>query len=182
MQIETTPIKDLLILTPRIFTDDRGYFFESFNNEVFKKNNLHYHFIQDNQSYSSYATLRGLHFQKGEYAQAKLVRAVVGQVLDVVVDLREDSPTFGKSFSIILDDQSQKQLLIPRGFAHGFVVLSTNAMFSYKVDNFYNKESEAGIIFNDNALAIDWMIPERDIILSDKDKKLGSFHDLYPRA
>lgn len=182
MHIESTPIKDLLVLTPRVFNDDRGYFFESFNQETFSKNNLDYKFIQDNQSYSSYGTLRGLHLQKGEYAQAKLVRAVVGKVLDVVVDLRNNSETFGKTFSIILDDKSQKQLLIPRGFAHGFVVLSANAMFSYKVDNFYNKESEAGIIFNDKNLAIDWMIPEGDIILSDKDKKLGSFYDLYPRA
>lgn len=182
MNIEKTPIKDLLIITPRVFSDDRGYFFESFNQEVFLKNGLSYNFIQDNQSYSSYGTLRGLHMQLGVHAQAKLVRAVVGEVLDVVVDLREDSETFSQSFSIILDDKSQKQLLIPRGFAHGFVVLSSNAMFAYKVDNFYNKESEAGIIYNDKKLAIDWMIPDSDIILSDKDKTLGSLDDLYPRA
>lgn len=181
MIIEQTPIKDLLVLTPRVFQDDRGYFFESYNRANFLNNELDYSFIQDNQSYSSYGTLRGLHLQKGEHAQAKLVRAVIGEVLDVAIDLRKDSPTFGKSFSIILDDKAQKQLLIPRGFAHGFVVLSEHAMFQYKVDNFYNKESEDGIIYNDVNLNIDWKIPPTDIILSDKDKKLGSFNDLCNR-
>ncbi len=167
---KTTPIADLLIFEPKIYADDRGYFFESYNKEIFSNANINCEFVQDNQSCSEYSVLRGLHFQIGESAQAKLVRVLHGKVLDVAVDLRTNSKTFGKYFSIELSDQNQKQLFIPRGFAHGFVVLSANAIFSYKCDNFYNPKAEAGIKFNDPDLAIDWQIPSSDIIINQRDQ------------
>jgi len=176
MIVEKTYIDGLLIITPKVFEDDRGYFFESYNKSIFQKETgLNIEFVQDNESKSSYGTLRGLHYQRGEFAQAKLVRVLSGTVLDIAVDIRENSPTYGKYFSIELSDTNKKQLFIPRGFAHGFVVLSEEAVFSYKCDNYYNKESEGGIIYNDKNIGIDWQIPESDFILSAKDKANPKF-------
>ena len=149
MTVETTFIKDLLVLTPAIFEDERGYFFESYSEASFVKNGLSYTFIQDNQSFSKKGVIRGLHFQKAPYAQAKLVRVLQGEILDVAVDLRKDSATYGMSFSILLSAENKKQVLVPKGFAHGFSVLSANAIVSYKVDDVYHKESESGILYND---------------------------------
>ena len=174
MKVTQTGIKDLLILEPKVFKDNRGYFFESFNKKNFDDLNINSDFIQDNQSFSSYGTIRGIHLQKGEYSQSKLVRVLQGEVLDVAVDLRPGSLTFGHHFSIILNDKLQNQLYVPRGFGHGFSVLSETAIFSYKCDNFYNKESEDGIIFNDSDLNIDWKIPEERALISEKDHQLGS--------
>ena len=178
MQIEKTPLKDCLIIKPRVFEDDRGSFFESFNEDTFKKETgLEVNFIQDNQSISKKGALRGLHLQKGEHAQAKLVRVVKGEVMDVVVDLREDSETFGDTFSIILNEQNNHQLFVPRGFAHGFITISEEVIFAYKCDNYYNKESEAGIIYNDETLNIDWHLPKEQLILSEKDQELPTFKE-----
>ena len=174
MTIITTPIKDLLILEPRVFEDDRGYFYETFNNKTFKENGLDYTFVQSNESYSTYGTIRGLHFQKGEYAQAKLVRVVEGEVLDVAVDLREESDTYGMHFAIKLSGENKKQLLIPRGFAHGFSVLSETAIFSYQCDNYYNKNSEGGINYADPFLDIDWLVDKNKIAISVKDMDLNT--------
>jgi dTDP-4-dehydrorhamnose 3,5-epimerase len=170
MKVTETKLKDCFIIEPSVFEDDRGYFFESFNRKsFFEKTGLDVDFVQDNQSKSSYGVLRGLHFQKGEHAQAKLVRVLSGKVLDVAVDLREDSPTYKQCFSIELSAANKKQLFVPRGFAHGFVVLSEEAEFFYKCDNFYNKASEGGIIYNDSGLGIDWMVDPRQLTISDKD-------------
>lgn len=166
-----TGFKDLFVLEPRVHGDARGYFLESYNKNVFQSLGLDYSFVQDNESLSSYGTLRGLHFQIGTSAQAKLVRAVAGRVLDVVVDLRENEPTFGKHFKVELSSENKKQLLVPRGFAHGFVVLSEKALFQYKVDNFYDPAADRGIAFDDTSLGIDWTIPAEQLLLSDKDKK-----------
>jgi dTDP-4-dehydrorhamnose 3,5-epimerase len=172
MRIEETPLKDCHIIHDTVFTDERGYFFESFNAKRFEEaTGINVQFVQDNQSSSTYGVLRGLHFQTGAYAQAKLVRVLEGSVLDVVVDLRKYSPGFGKSFLIELTANNHKQLYIPRGFAHGFLVLSDKAVFFYKCDNFYNKESEVGIKYNDPDLKINWRLPEKDLVLSEKDKK-----------
>lgn len=171
MKVEQTPLKDCFIIHNRVFRDERGYFFESFNKKTFlEQTGLEVDFVQDNQSRSQYGVLRGLHFQKGDHAQAKLVRVLEGKVLDVAVDLREDSPSFGKSFSLELSDNSDTQLFVPRGFAHGFVVLSEFATFFYKCDNYYNKPSEGGLAYNDPDLAIDWKIDPADVILSEKDQ------------
>tara|TARA_R110002124_G_scaffold54821_2_gene155601 strand:+ start:10878 stop:11438 length:561 start_codon:yes stop_codon:yes gene_type:complete len=176
--IETqTGIKDLIVIKPTVFTDSRGYFFESYNKQKYLELGIKADFVQDNQSYSKYGSIRGLHFQKGEYAQAKLVRVVQGSVLDVAIDLRVDSETFGKSFSIKLSGENKLQVFIPKGFAHGFSVLSKNAIFEYKCDNFYNKNSESGILFNDLELNIDWQILLDNQVVSDKDKELPSFND-----
>lgn len=172
-----TPLADLMLITPQVFEDDRGYFFESYNQEKFQGAGLEYTFIQDNQSYSEHGTIRGLHFQKGQAAQAKLVRVLAGSVLDVAVDIRPESPTFGKHFSIELSEDNKKQLLVPRGFAHGFSVLSKTAVLSYKCDNGYDKASEGSIIYNDKDLNIDWRVPENKVILSSKDKEAPSFKD-----
>lgn len=172
-----TSIKDLVIFEPRVFEDSRGYFFESYNKNVFKEVGIHQEFVQDNQSFSARGTIRGIHFQTGIHAQAKLVRVLEGEVLDVAVDLRPESPTFGKHFSILLSSENKKQLYLPRGFGHGFSVLSETAIFSYKCDNFYNKEAEAGIKFDDRDLAIDWKIPTSDATVSEKDIILPSFND-----
>ena len=153
-----TELEGVYILEPRVFTDSRGYFFESYNEQEFKNNGLNYTFVQDNQSFSKYGTIRGLHFQKGEHAQAKLVRVISGEVLYVSVDIRRNSPTYGKHVAVKLSGENQKQLLIPRGFAHGFSVLSDTAVFTYKCDNFYCKEAEGGLCVNDPALGIDWQI------------------------
>lgn len=180
MIIEETYLKGCIVLKPTIYKDNRGSFFESFNNDLFKKSTgISANFVQDNESRSSKGVLRGLHFQKGDYAQAKLVRVVRGSVLDVCVDIREESKTFGKSFSIILDDKECKQLFIPRGFAHGFLVLEQDTIFSYKCDNYYNKSSEGGIVYNDKTLNINWGLPENQIKLSEKDKQLPSFENLF---
>jgi dTDP-4-dehydrorhamnose 3,5-epimerase len=171
MTVEATSLKDCFIIHDTLFEDDRGYFFESFNKKIFEQQTgLNINFVQDNQSSSVYGVLRGLHFQKGVHAQAKLVRVLQGKVLDVAVDIRKNSPTFGKHVAVELSENSHTQLFLPRGFAHGFVVLSPQAVFFYKCDNYYNREAEGGIIYNDKDLAIDWRISEADIILSEKDK------------
>jgi dTDP-4-dehydrorhamnose 3,5-epimerase len=179
MEIQETGLKDCLILKPRVFEDARGYFFESFNQNAFEeKTGFSGKFVQDNQSYSSYGVIRGLHAQDGEWAQAKLVRVLQGEVLDVAVDARPDSPTYGKHFSLRLSAENNLQLYIPRGFLHGFSVLSETATFFYKCDNFYNKASELGVAYNDPQLNIDWQIPVERAAISDKDLILNSFASL----
>lgn len=179
MVIEETYLKDCFVITPKVFEDERGYFFESFNQKTFEaETGLKVNFVQDNQSKSSKGVLRGLHFQIGEHAQAKLVQVIKGKVLDVCVDIRKESPTFGKQFSLILDEVDRKQLYIPRGFAHGFVVLENDTIFSYKCDNFYKKAFEAGIIFNDEDLKIDWGFSKETLLISEKDLSLPSFKEL----
>ncbi|HBO59289.1 MAG TPA: dTDP-4-dehydrorhamnose 3,5-epimerase [Alphaproteobacteria bacterium] len=177
MPFISTKIKDVVIFEPRIFTDDRGYFFETYNEKLFNDNGITAKFVQDNQSKSSYGVIRGLHFQKGAHAQAKLVRVLQGSVLDVAVDLRKGSETYGKHVAVELSDVNNLQLFIPRGFAHGFSVLSRTAVFAYKCDNLYCKESEGGIDCNDPDLGIDWQIPAEDRILSEKDKLHPLFKD-----
>jgi dTDP-4-dehydrorhamnose 3,5-epimerase len=178
MEIKETPIKDLLIVQPRVFKDERGYFFESYNEQIFFDLGITANFVQDNQSFSTYGTLRGMHLQKGDHAQAKLVRVIKGEVLDVAVDLRENSPTYKEHYSILLSESNQTQFFVPRGFAHGFVVLSKEAIFQYKVDNYYNKSSESGFIYNDEEIGIDWKIDEKHIQLSSKDKILPPFGEM----
>ncbi len=175
MPFTDTPIPDLFVFEPNIFEDARGYFFESFNTAIFAEKNINTNFVQDNQSKSSYGVLRGLHYQLDPFAQAKLVRVISGEVLDVAVDVRKGSPTFGQHFGIILSAENKKQLYIPRGFAHGFVVLSETAEFFYKCDNFYSKEHDAGILYNDETLNIDWKINPADIKVSEKDANLPTF-------
>ncbi|MBR0313820.1 MAG: dTDP-4-dehydrorhamnose 3,5-epimerase [Bacteroidales bacterium] len=176
MEIIKTDIEGVLILKPHIFGDARGYFYESYNKKLLSDLAPEIpEFVQDNQSYSTYGVVRGLHFQKAPYAQAKLVRVVSGKVLDVAVDLRAGSPTFGKHVSVELSGENHLQFFIPEGFAHGFSVLSHEVVFQYKCSRFYNKESEGGIIFNDPALGIDWGIPQKDMILSPKDKVHPTF-------
>ncbi len=170
MKISKTAIDGVVIIEPQVFEDERGYFFESYNQAKMEEAGLHYNFIQDNQSKSSYGVVRGIHFQKGEYAQAKLVRVLEGTVLDVAVDLRKNSPTFGKYVAVELSAENKKQLMIPRGFGHGFAVLSKTAVFAYKCDNVYNKASEGGIRFNDPDIGVDWKINPDEAILSEKDK------------
>ncbi len=171
-----TPLKDLKIFEPRIFPDDRGYFYESYNQKNFLTENIPCNFVQDNQAFSSYGVVRGLHFQYGEHSQAKLVSVLHGAVLDVVMDLRNDSATFGKVYSIELTAENKRQLYVPRGFAHGYSVLSDTALFYYKCDNFYNKAAEGGINLMDSNLAIDWRVPTNEMIISDKDKVLENFN------
>lgn len=173
MQIEQTSLKDCFIIKPTVFADHRGYFFESFNRKTFfDLTGIEVDFVQDNQAKSNYGILRGLHFQKGEHAQAKLVRVLQGKVLDVVVDLRPESPTYKQFFTIELSAENQLQLYVPRGFAHGYSVLEDNTVFFYKCDNYYNKESEGGILYSDPTLNIDWKLSQEAIQLSDKDKVL----------
>ncbi len=179
MNVVETKLKGCFIIKPTVFKDERGFFFESYNQKKFNEAiGTKVNFVQDNESFSLRGVLRGLHFQKGEFAQAKLVRVVKGNVLDVVVDIRPNSNTFGKHVSIELSEENKKQLFIPRGFAHGYVVLSDTAIFSYKCDNFYNKASEGGIIYNDDTLNIDWKFKESDFIISEKDLLLPSFKQL----
>lgn len=179
MRIEKTKLEGCYIIHDTIHGDDRGYFFESFNKKTFlDATGITVDFVQDNQSKSQRGVLRGLHFQHGEYAQAKLVRVLEGKVLDIAVDLRKSSPTFGEHISLELSEDSHTQFFIPRGFAHGFAVLSESAVFFYKCDNLYNKASENGIIYNDSDLKIDWQLHESEMILSDKDKKLPSFKEV----
>lgn len=171
MNFIATKLEGCFVIEPKIITDERGYFMESFNENTFQNGiNQKVHFVQDNQSYSSKGVLRGLHYQTGEHAQAKLVRVLQGEVLDVAVDIRPDSPTFGQYESVYLSAENQKQFFVPRGFAHGFLVLSETAIFFYKCDNFYNKESEGGIIYNDKTININWSFPMSDLIISEKDK------------
>jgi len=171
-----TSIKDLFIIEPEVYKDDRGYFMESFKENWFKKEFPDIKFIQDNESKSTYGILRGLHFQTPPFSQTKLVRVVKGKVLDVAVDLRKESQTYGEFESIVLSDENKKQFLVPKGFAHGFLVLSKVAIFSYKVDNIYSKEHDSGIIWNSKDLSIDWKISTDHIKVSEKDNNLQSFN------
>jgi dTDP-4-dehydrorhamnose 3,5-epimerase len=178
MRATETKLSGCFVIEPNVFKDDRGYFFESYNQDKFeaaigKKVN----FIQDNEAFSSYGVLRGLHFQTGSYAQAKLVRVLQGTVVDVAVDLRKESDTFGQYFAIELSAENKLQLFVPRGFGHGYAVLSDTAAFAYKVDNTYSKENEGGIVWNDKSLNIDWKIAEADVLLSDKDKVLPTLEE-----
>ncbi len=178
MKVETTGFEGLLLLTPSVFSDDRGYFFESYNRETHSKAGLDFQWVQDNQSHSKHGVIRGLHFQNAPFAQTKLVRALQGEILDVVVDLRKGEPTYGKSFSVILTAENKKQLLVPKGFAHGFSVLSHSADVMYKCDALYNKQSESGLIFNDPSLQIDWKLSAGEMIVSEKDLVLPAFDNI----
>ena len=179
MTVEETKLKGCFIIHDTVFPDPRGYFFESFNQKTFESlTGLNISFVQDNQSKSSKGVLRGLHFQQGEHAQAKLVRVLEGKVMDVAVDLRKDSPTFGQHVAVELDTENHLQFFVPRGFAHGFIVLSERAVFFYKCDNYYNKASEGGILYNDDTLGIDWQMDESELLLSDKDKELHKLNDI----
>jgi dTDP-4-dehydrorhamnose 3,5-epimerase len=178
MEVLKTNLQDCFLIEPKVFKDARGYFFETFNQQKFNEAiGQNIQFVQDNESMSSKGVLRGLHYQKGEFSQAKLVRVVKGSVLDVVVDIRQHSPTFGKHYSVVLSEDNKKQLFIPKGFAHGFLVLEDHTIFSYKCDNLYHKPSERGIIYNDPTLNIDWGINTDVLILSDKDQLLPNFED-----
>lgn len=177
MNITEVGIEGLMVIEPRVFHDARGYFFESYNKEAFEAKGLAYDFVQDNQSFSCRGTVRGLHMQKGEHAQAKLVRAIRGHIRDVVVDLRPGSSTFGHQYVIDLTDENRLMLMIPRGFAHGFSVLSESAEFGYKCDNFYCREAEVGIRFDDRDLAIDWGIGPGGVIASGKDRELPAYKE-----
>lgn len=170
MKIIETAIEDVVIIEPRLFKDERGYFFESFSQREFEEKIRKISFVQDNESKSSYGVLRGLHFQKPPYAQNKLVRVIKGAVLDVAVDIRKGSPTFGKHVAVELTEENHLQLFIPRGFAHGFSVLSQEVIFQYKCDNFYAPQSEGALAWDDSDLNINWRIPTNQIILSEKDK------------
>lgn len=172
MQVEKTFLEDLIIIKPIVFEDDRGYFFESYNKNKIDCLGFDIDFVQDNQSFSRRGTLRGLHYQNPPFAQIKLIRVLEGEVLDVVVDIRKDSITYGKSFSIILSAENKKQLLVPQGFAHGFSVISETACVMYKCDQFYNKASEGGIRYDDPSLNIDWGMDLKDAIVSEKDQIL----------
>ena len=172
-----TEIEGVWIIEPKVFNDALGYFMEAFKEGEFRANIGNVHFVQDNESKSSFGVLRGLHYQKGEYSQAKLVRVIKGKVLDVAVDLRQSSPTFGKYVSVELSEENKRQFLIPRGFAHGFLVLSEEAIFTYKVDNGYAPEAEASIRFNDETVGIDWPVAESQLLLSEKDGHAVSFKD-----
>ena len=172
-----TEIDGVWVIEPKVFADARGYFMETFKEEEFKARVGDVHFVQDNESKSSFGVLRGLHYQKGEYSQAKLVRVIKGKVLDVAVDLRKSSPTFGKYVSIELSEENKRQFFIPRGFAHGFLVLSDEAIFTYKVDNVYAPQAEASIRYNDATIGIDWPIPTEQLLLSEKDGHGVSFQD-----
>lgn len=175
MIIEYSPIPDLVVLMPSVFDDERGYFFEAYNKNTLSDLGIHIDFVQDNQSYSKRGTLRGLHYQNPPFAQTKLVRVLHGEIMDVAVDLRKESPTFGQHFGILLSSENKKQLLIPQGFAHGFAVLSETAVVLYKCDQYYNKQSEGGIRFNDISLSIDWGIDLDSAIVSEKDLILPDF-------
>jgi dTDP-4-dehydrorhamnose 3,5-epimerase len=170
-----TELEGLFIFEPQVFEDERGFFFESYNERLFQQHHLSVVFIQDNQSFSHYGVIRGLHFQREPHGQSKLIRVLLGTILDVVVDIRRDSPTFGRSLSIELSSENKKQLFIPKGFAHGFSVLSPTADVMYKCDAFYHKESENGIVYNDPSLGIDWQVPQENQIISPKDLKLPGF-------
>ncbi|MEO6288989.1 MAG: dTDP-4-dehydrorhamnose 3,5-epimerase [Ginsengibacter sp.] len=173
MAFETTDFPGLLVYTPQVFGDNRGYFFESYNQKIFSAEGIEINFIQDNQAGSSYGVIRGLHYQVNPYAQTKLIRVLSGRIIDVAVDIRQNSPTYGKAFTIELSAENKKQLLIPKGFAHGYSVISESAEVTYKCDTFYNKQSEGGIFWNDPSLQINWKVPLGSEIISEKD-------ELYP--
>ena len=178
MQVFDTKLEDVKIIEPDVFEDKRGFFIESYSEEKYKKLGIDFNFVQDNHSLSVEAgVVRGLHFQRGDAAQTKLIQVVTGEVLDVVVDLRKGSPTYGQWESFILSEHNKRQLLVPRGFAHGFATLTPNVNFMYKCDNYYNAEADAGIAFNDKDLAIDWQIDLSKAIISEKDKKLPTFKE-----
>ncbi|WP_407425944.1 dTDP-4-dehydrorhamnose 3,5-epimerase [Arcticibacter sp.] len=179
MEIITTLLEGCVIIKPAVFPDERGYFYESFNEQRFnQKLGLDVHFVQDNQSASGYGVLRGLHYQQGDHAQAKLVRVISGEVLDVAVDLRAGSATYGQHYSVLLSAENKLQFFVPRGFAHGFVVLSETAEFFYKCDNYYNKASEGGLHYADPALNIDWQVPTDQLLVSEKDQVLPHLDQL----
>lgn len=179
MKVEATNLSDCYVVTPTIFKDSRGCFFESFNQKQFKAlTNIDFDIVQTNQSISSKGVLRGLHFQKEPYAQAKLVRVIKGSVIDVCVDLRKDSKTYGQHFSVKLTSENNKQLFVPRGFAHGFITLEDDTIFCYQCDNFYNKSSEGGIIYNDPQLNIDWSMNFDELIVSEKDLELPNLETI----
>lgn len=177
MQIIPTALEGVVIIEPRVFHDDRGYFFEVWNQREFDERVRPVHFVQDNQSKSTYGVVRGLHYQRGRHAQGKLVRVVVGTVLDVAVDIRRGSPTFGQYVAVELSDDNQRQLFVPRGFAHGFSVLSETAVFQYKCDNFYDKESEGAIAWDDPDIGVDWRVPAQQVTLSAKDSHHSRLRD-----
>lgn len=178
MNVIKTNIEGVVILEPKVFKDDRGYFMESFSKKIFDSEICKTEFVQDNESKSSYGVLRGLHFQKPPHAQSKLVRVLKGRVLDVAVDIRKGSPTFGQHVAVELDEENKRQFFVPRGFAHGFVVLSEDVIFQYKCDNFYAPQYECVIAWDDPALGIDWLINRSDILLSEKDKNSPTLKDL----
>lgn len=179
MEIIQSPLKDCFYIKPNVFEDKRGVFSETYNQKQFEKaTGLSVNFVQDNQSISKYGVLRGLHFQTGIMAQAKLVRVAHGRVLDIVIDLRKDSPSYGEQFSLELSSENGLQLFVPKGFAHGFVTLSQDSIFCYKCDNFYDKASESGIIYNDATLSLDWHLPQEDLIVSEKDLELPTFKEV----
>ena len=178
MQVTATAIPEVVVFEPRVFGDERGYFFESFRQDIFEKHAGKVTFVQDNESFSKYGILRGLHYQKSPVVQGKLVRVVRGKVLDVAVDIRKDSPTFGKHVSRMLSDENKQMMWIPRGFAHGFVVLSEQAILSYKCDNYYSSDHDAGIFWNDPELGIDWRLPAGDIRVSEKDSRQPKFSEI----
>ncbi|WP_179353355.1 dTDP-4-dehydrorhamnose 3,5-epimerase [Winogradskyella vidalii] len=176
MIIKETKLKGCFIIEPQVFKDKRGYFVESYNQATFNNAlGIDINFVQDNESQSSKGVLRGLHYQRGKHAQSKLVRVVKGRVLDVVVDLRPDSSTFGEHVTVELSEANKTQFFVPRGFAHGFIVLENDTIFSYKCDNYYHKASEAGIIYNDEDLGIDWRLSDEELIISEKDLVLPNF-------
>ncbi|MDZ4726892.1 MAG: dTDP-4-dehydrorhamnose 3,5-epimerase [Leptospira sp.] len=187
MQIIESELKDVYILEPKVWGDDRGYFFESYRDDLIINKIRKFHWVQDNESMSKKGVLRGLHYQLPPFAQSKLVRVIKGSVLDVAVDIRKGSPNFGKHITVELTEDNKRQLLIPRGFAHGFLVLSTEAIFSYKVDNYYSKDQDRSLLWNDPLIGINWQMSEKDLLLSDKDKMAKSlseidtftFQDLY---
>lgn len=180
MNVIKTNIDDLIVFEPKVWGDERGYFFESYNKKALIEKGFDFDWIQDNEAFSERGVLRGLHYQKAPFGQTKLVRVAFGEVLDVVVDIRKKSRTFGMSFSIILSGTNKKQLLVPRGFAHGYVVLSPTALFLYKVDNTYISAEEEGIKYDDASLDIDWILPSSELILSEKDKKNPFFDNHIP--
>ncbi|MGA1583320.1 MAG: dTDP-4-dehydrorhamnose 3,5-epimerase [Saprospiraceae bacterium] len=180
MPFSTTPIQDLIVYEPTVWDDPRGYFFESYNKQTFSGQGITAEFVQDNEARSTFGILRGLHYQTGPYAQAKLVRVVEGEVLDVAVDIRPESQTYGQWYSIRLSAENKRQLYVPRGFAHGYVVLSPTAVFCYKCDNFYSRDHEGGIRFDDPTLGIDWQIEHADVLLSEKDTLQPAFGNHIP--
>ncbi|MFS4492755.1 dTDP-4-dehydrorhamnose 3,5-epimerase [Maribacter sp. 2308TA10-17] len=181
MKVIETKLKGCFVIEPKVFKDNRGSFFESYNKQKFENAiDREIDFVQDNQSISKKGTLRGLHFQMGEYAQSKLVRVLSGEVLDVVVDLRAKSETFGQHFKLKLSTENKKMLFIPKGMAHGFLTLSEEAIFAYKCDEYYHQASENGILYNDESLQIDWEYPMESVILSQKDRELSKFKELFP--
>jgi dTDP-4-dehydrorhamnose 3,5-epimerase len=177
MQFSKTQFPGLLVFEPTVFEDNRGYFFESYNQKLFSENGIEIHFVQDNQAQSSFGIIRGLHFQMNPFAQTKLIRVLSGKIIDAVVDIRKDSPTYGNAYTIELSAENKKQLLIPKGFAHGYSVISETAEVFYKCDAFYHKESEGGILWNDPKLNIDWKVPIDKVVVSEKDARYPSLEN-----